>query len=55
MAMTCRQAGDQLALEIIERGKHGQGAVPHEIMGLGANMPYPQGQIRLRALQRLAL
>ena len=41
MAVTRRQAGDQLALEIIERGKQGQGAVPHVIMGLGANMPDP--------------
>ena len=41
MAMARRQAGDQLALEIIERGKQGQGAVPHVIMGLGANMPDP--------------
>src|SRR4029077_12018205 len=55
MAVTRRQAGDQLALEIIERGKQGQGAVPHVIMGLGANMPDPQRQTRLRALQRLAL
>src|SRR6202047_4987958 len=55
MAVTRRQAGDQLALEIIERGKQGQGAVPHVIMGLGANMSDPQRQTRLRALQRLAL
>src|SRR3984893_16890114 len=55
MAMARRQAGDQLALKIIERGKQGQGAVPHVIMGLGANMPDPQRQTRLRALQRLAL
>src|ERR1700726_1055842 len=33
MAVALRQAGDQLALEIIERGKQGQGAVPHVIMG----------------------
>src|ERR1700738_2325245 len=50
-----RQAGDQLALEIVERGKQGQGAVPHVIVGLAANMPDPQRQTRLRALQRLAL
>src|ERR1700736_1194698 len=55
MAVARRQTGDQLALEIIERGKQGQGAVPHVIMGLGANMPDPQRQTRLRALQRLAL
>ena len=35
--------------------EQGQGAVPHVIMGLGANMPDPQRQTRLRALQRLAL
>src|SRR6202047_1214324 len=55
MAMARRQAGDQLALEIIERGKQGQGAVPHVIMGLGANMPDPRRQTGVRALQRLPL
>jgi hypothetical protein len=58
-----RQAGDQLAFEIIERGEQepapdegrGQGAAPHVIMGLGANVPDAQGQARLRALDRLAL
>ena len=55
MAVARRQAGDQLAFEIIERGKQGQGAVPHVIMGLGANVADPQRQARLRALQRLAL
>jgi hypothetical protein len=50
-----RQAGDQLALEIVERGKQGQRAVPHVIMGLGADVPDPQRQTRRRALQRLAL
>ena len=48
-----RQAGDQLALEIVERGKQGQGTVPHVIMGLGTNMPDPQWQTWLGALQRL--
>jgi len=55
VAMARRQAGDQLALEIVERGKQGQRAVPHVIMGLGADVPDPQRQTRLRALQRLAL
>src|ERR1700758_3127443 len=44
MAVARRQAGDELAFEIIERGKQGQRAVPHVIMGLGANVPDPQGQ-----------
>jgi len=44
MTMAYRQAGDQLAFEIIERGEQGQRAVPHVIMGLGANMPDPQRQ-----------
>jgi len=55
MAMARGQAGDQLALEIIERGKQGQCAMSHVIMGLGANVTDPQRQTRLRALQRLAL
>src|SRR6202008_3621304 len=55
MAMARRQAGDQLALEIVERGKQGQGTVPHVIMGLGTNMPDPQWQTWLGALQRLTL
>src|SRR5437879_769707 len=38
MAMARRQAGDQLALEIIERGKQGQCAMSHVIVGLGANV-----------------
>jgi hypothetical protein len=50
-----RQAGDQLAPEIVERGKQGQGTVPHVIMGLGTNMPDPQWQTWLGALQRLTL
>jgi hypothetical protein len=33
-----RQLGDQLALEIVERGKQGQRAMAHVIMGLGADM-----------------
>ena len=55
MAMTRGQTGDQLALEIIERGKQGQRAMSHVIVGLGANMADPQRQTRLRALQCLAL
>src|SRR5258705_9772551 len=44
MAVTRRQAGDQLALEIIERGKQGQGAVPHVIMVLVRICPIPNGR-----------
>src|SRR5689334_16288560 len=55
MAMTRRQAGDQLALEIIEGGKQGQGAMSHVIVGLGANVAKAERQPRLRALQCLAL
>src|SRR6202049_5156751 len=51
VAMARRQAGDQLALEIVERGKQGKSAVPHVIMGLGTNMPDPQWQTWLGALQ----
>src|SRR6202008_4477684 len=51
MAMTRGETGDQLALEIIERGKQGQGAMSHVIVGLGANVADPQRQTRLRALQ----
>src|ERR1700737_1779176 len=51
MAMARRQSRDQLALEIVERGKQSQRAVPHVIMGLGANMPDAERQSRLRALQ----
>ena len=51
MAMTRGQAGDQLALEIIERGKQGQRDMAHVIVGLGATMADPQRQTRLRALQ----
>ena len=39
ITMARRQAGDQLAFEIIKRGEQGQCAVPHVIMGLGANVP----------------
>src|SRR6516165_8307281 len=55
MAMARRQAGNQFAFEIVERGEQGQRAMPHVIMGLGANVPDPQGQAGLRALERLAL
>jgi hypothetical protein len=39
-----RQAGDQLALERVERGKQGQGTVPHVIMGLVRICPIPNGK-----------
>ena len=55
MTVARRQAGNQLAFEIIERREQGQSAVPHVIMGLGANVPDPQGQTGLRAFERLAL
>src|SRR6516225_10589511 len=35
MTMARREVGDKLAVEIIERGEQGQGAVPYVIMGLG--------------------
>ena len=34
MTMARREVGDQLAVEIIERGKQGQRAMPHVIMVL---------------------
>jgi hypothetical protein len=55
MPMAHRQAADQLAFEIVERGKQSQRAVSQVIMGLGANAADPQRQTRLRPLQRLAL
>src|ERR1700756_4753286 len=54
MAMTRGETGDQLALEIIERGKQGQRAMSYVIVGLGANVANAERQPRLRALQRLA-
>src|SRR5689334_13893648 len=44
MAVTRRQAGDQLALEIVERGKQGDGAVPHVIGVLVRMWPIPSGK-----------
>src|SRR5271170_1547885 len=44
MAVARRQAGDQLALEIIERGKQGQCAMSHIIVGLGANVANAERQ-----------
>src|SRR6516225_1471061 len=55
MTMARREVGDELAVEIIERGEQGQGAVPYVIMGLGADVANAQRQTRLRALERLAL
>jgi hypothetical protein len=55
MTITRRRAGDQVAFEVIERGEQSQRAVPHLIMGFGANVPDAQRQARLRALERLAL
>src|SRR5438128_10353666 len=55
MTMARRQAGDQLAFEVIERGEQSQRAVPHVIMGLGTNVPDAQRQTWLLALERLAL
>ena len=55
MAVARRQVGDQLTLEIIERGKQGQRAMSHVIVRLGANVANAERQTRLRALQCLAL
>src|SRR5437868_1417114 len=44
MAMTRRQAGDQLALEIIERGKQGQRAMSHVSWVLVRMWPMPSGR-----------
>ena len=55
MPVARRQTGDQLALEIIERGKQGQRAMSHVIVGRGANVANAERQTRLGALQRLAL
>src|SRR5436305_10418621 len=50
MTVARRQTGDQLALEIIERGKQGQCAMSHVIGGLGWNVANAERQPRLRAL-----
>ena len=52
MAMARRQSRDQLALEIVERGKQSQRAMAHVIMSLGADMANAERQPRLCALQR---
>src|SRR5215470_4394211 len=55
MTMARCQMGDELAVEIIERGEQGQRAVPHVIMGLGPDVANSQRQTRLRALERAPL
>jgi hypothetical protein len=55
MPMARREAADQLAFEIIERGEQRQCAVPDVIMGLGTNVSDAQRQAGLGALERLAL
>src|SRR5271169_3395214 len=44
VAVARRQAGDQLALEIIERSKQGQRAMSHVIVGLVRMWPMPSGK-----------
>src|SRR5580698_7935329 len=46
---------DDFALQVIQRGKEGDGAVAIVIVGLRADMPSAQRQTRLTALQRLDL
>src|ERR1700722_16684368 len=46
---------DDFALQVIQRGKEGDGAVAIVIVGLSADMPFAQRQTRLTALQRLDL
>src|SRR5258705_3920888 len=46
---------DDFALQVIQRGKEGDGAVAIVIVGLSADMSFAQRQPRLTALQRLDL
>jgi hypothetical protein len=46
---------DDFALQIIQRGKEGDRTVAVVIVGLGADMPFAQGQTRLAPLQSLDL
>ena len=46
---------DDFALQIVQRGKEGDRPVAIVIVGLGADMPFTQGQTRLAALESLDL
>src|SRR5664279_2504202 len=55
MPMSGSPFGQDFSVEIIERGKERDRAVPVIVVGAGANLPLFKGQSRLCALQRLAL
>ena len=55
VAVALGDAGDQLTLQIVERGKQGERPVADIVVGLGFDVADPQRQTRLRALKRLAL
>ncbi len=42
MGMSLFGAGDELAFQVIQGGKEGDGSMPGIIVGLSANMPYSQ-------------
>ena len=48
-------AGDQLAIEIVQRGEQGERPVADIVVGLGLDVANAEGQTGLRALERLAL
>ena len=55
MPVARRSLGQDLAIEIIQRGKEGNGAMPVIVMRARGQVPLAQGQPRLRSFQRLAL
>lgn len=48
-------AGNDPAIQSVQSGKQRRGAVPHIVMGAGADVTQPQGQTGLGALQGLTL
>src|SRR5437016_13351952 len=54
VAVALGDAGDQLALQIVERGKQGERPVADIVVGLGLDVANAQGQAGLGALARRA-
>src|SRR5260370_23222262 len=55
VAVATGDAGDQLTLEIVERGKQSERPVADIVVGLGLDVADPQRQAWLGALKRPAL
>ena len=55
VAVALGDAGDQPAIEIVQRGEQRERAVANIVVGLGLDMADAERQTRLRALERLAL